>query len=53
MAKNNSLTSKIYEAWRDGQFVLLLSEPMAQEIEDVVGRPEVLRKLRCIFLWGL
>jgi putative PIN family toxin of toxin-antitoxin system len=46
MSKSNSLTSKIYEAWRNSQFVLLLSEPMAQEIEDVVGRPEVLQKLR-------
>jgi hypothetical protein len=46
MSKSNSLTSKIYEAWRNGHFVLLLSEPMVQEIEDVVGRPEVLQKLR-------
>jgi putative PIN family toxin of toxin-antitoxin system len=46
MAKSNSLTSKIYDAWRNGHFVLLLSEPIVQEIEDVVGRPEVLQKLR-------
>jgi putative PIN family toxin of toxin-antitoxin system len=46
MAKSDSLTSKIYDAWRDGHFLLLLSEPMVQEIEDVVARPEVLQKLR-------
>ena len=46
MAKSDSLTSKIYDAWREDHFVLLLSEPMVQEIEDVVGRPEVLQKLR-------
>jgi predicted nucleic acid-binding protein len=46
MAKSGSLTSKIYDAWRDGYFLLLLSEPMFQEIEEVVGRPEVLQKLR-------
>jgi predicted nucleic acid-binding protein len=46
MAKNDSLTSKIYNAWREGSFLLLLSEPIVQEIEDVVGRPEVLQKLR-------
>jgi hypothetical protein len=46
VARSNSLTSKIYEAWRDGHFVLLLSEPIVQEIEEVVGRPEVLQKLR-------
>ncbi len=46
MAKSSSLTSKIYDAWRDDHFVLLLSEPIVQEIEDVVARPEVLQKLR-------
>ena len=46
MAKSASLTAKIYDAWRDGHFLLLLSEPMLQKIEDVVGRPEVLQKLR-------
>ena len=46
MAKSSSLTSKIYDAWRDGHFLLLLSEPIVQEIEDVVVRPEVLLKLR-------
>jgi putative PIN family toxin of toxin-antitoxin system len=46
MAKSASLTSKIYDAWREGHFLLLLSEPIFQEIEDVVGRPEVLQKLR-------
>jgi len=46
MAKSNSLTSHIYDAWRNNHFVLLLSEPIVQEIEDVVGRREVLQKLR-------
>ena len=46
MAKSASLTAKIYDAWRDGHVLLLLSEPILQEIEDVVGRPEVLQKLR-------
>jgi len=46
MAKSASLTAKIYDAWREGHFLLLLSEPILQEIEDVVQRPEVLRKLR-------
>jgi hypothetical protein len=45
MAKSSSLTSKIYDAWRDGPCLLLLSEPRIQEIEDVVARPEVLQKL--------
>ena len=46
MAKSSSLTSKIYDAWRDGHFLLLLSEPIMQEVEDVVARPAVLQKLR-------
>jgi len=46
MAKSASLTAQIYDAWRDGHVLLLLSEPILQEIEDVVGRLEVLQKLR-------
>jgi len=46
VAKNDSLTAKIYDAWQDGRFVLLLSEPILAEIEQVLRRPEVLKKLR-------
>lgn len=44
-ARTESLTSKIYDAWREGRFTLLLSEPIAAEIEEVLLRPEVLQKL--------
>jgi putative PIN family toxin of toxin-antitoxin system len=46
VARNDSLTAKIFDAWLDAWFDLLLSEPILSEIEDVVLRPEVLRKLR-------
>lgn len=46
VAANNSLTAKIYEAWLDSRFELLLSEAILNEIERVLQRPEVLRKLR-------
>ena len=29
-----TITGKIYEAWRAGDFALLLSEPILEEIED-------------------
>ena len=45
-AKTESLSAKIYDAWRDGRFVLLLSEPILAEIAAVLQRPEVLEKLR-------
>ena len=45
VARTESLTSKIYDAWREGRFTLLLSEPIAAEIEEVLLRPEVLQKL--------
>jgi putative PIN family toxin of toxin-antitoxin system len=45
-AKTDSLTARIYDAWRVGRFVLLLSEPILEEITSVLQRPEVLRKLR-------
>ena len=45
VAKTESLTAKIYDAWRDGRFTLLLSEPILAEVEAVLGRPEVLQKL--------
>jgi hypothetical protein len=41
-----SVTSRIYSAWDAGRFALLLSEAILGEIEDVLSRPEVLRKLR-------
>lgn len=46
VARTDSLTSRIYEAWRDGRFVLLLSGPILTEIEAVLSRFEVLQKLR-------
>lgn len=45
-AHTQSLTARIYEAWRAGEFVLLMSEPILAEVDDVTARPEVLRKLR-------
>lgn len=45
-ARTQSLTARIYEAWRAGEFVLLMSEPILAEVDDVTARPEVLRKLR-------
>ena len=45
VARTESLTSKIYAAWREGRFTLLLSEPIAAEVEEVLLRPEVLQKL--------
>jgi len=44
-ARTDSLTSKIYDAWREGRFTLLLSEPIAAEVEEVLLRSEVLQKL--------
>ena len=46
VARTESLTAKIYDAWRDGRFILLLSDPILAEVEDVLRRPEVLEKLR-------
>jgi len=46
VAKTESLTARIYDAWRDGRFVLVLSESILTEIETVLSRPEVLGKLR-------
>jgi putative PIN family toxin of toxin-antitoxin system len=41
-----TVTARIYGAWDAGRFDLLLSEPILSEVEDVLRRPEVLRKLR-------
>jgi len=38
--------ARIYAAWNAGRFTLLISEPIRTEGADVLGRPEVLRKLR-------
>ncbi len=45
-AARPTVTSRIYEAWDADRFTLLLSESILEEIEDVVSRPEVLRRLR-------
>jgi putative PIN family toxin of toxin-antitoxin system len=46
VAANKSLTAKIYEVWIDSRFELLFSEATLNEIERVLQRPEVLRKLQ-------
>jgi putative PIN family toxin of toxin-antitoxin system len=43
---STSITAQIYTAWDAGQFELLLSDPIVHEVGNVLGRPEVLRKLR-------
>jgi putative PIN family toxin of toxin-antitoxin system len=45
-AARPTVTAKIYEAWNAGRFTLLVSEPIVVEIEDVVSRPDVRRRLR-------
>jgi predicted nucleic acid-binding protein len=46
LAKTQSLTARIYDAWRGGEFVLLVSTPILTEVEAVATRVDVLRKLR-------
>jgi len=46
LARTQSLTARLYEAWRADQFVLLVSEPILAEIDAVTARPELWRKLR-------
>ncbi|PYM41493.1 MAG: putative toxin-antitoxin system toxin component, PIN family [Candidatus Rokuibacteriota bacterium] len=46
LARTESLTARIYEAWRADQFVLLVSEQILAEVDAVTMRPDVLRKLR-------
>lgn len=46
LAKTQSLTARIYDAWRGGEFVLLMSTPILTEVEAVATRVDVLRKLR-------
>jgi putative PIN family toxin of toxin-antitoxin system len=45
VAKGASLTAKIYEAWRENKFVLLTSEAIVAEINDVLHRPKLQTKL--------
>ena len=44
--RTQSITARIYDAWRAGRFTLLVSEPILTEIDLVTARPELLRKLR-------
>lgn len=46
VAATRSITARIYTAWDEGRFTLLLSEPVLVELTEVLTRPEVLRKLR-------
>ena len=45
VAKGVSLTAKIYDAWRGDRFVLLTSEAIVIEINEVLHRPRVQTKL--------
>jgi len=46
LARTQSLTARLYEAWRADQFVLLVSEPILAEVDAVTARPELWRQLR-------
>jgi uncharacterized protein len=46
LARTQSITARIYDAWRAGRFTLLVSDSILTEIELVTARPELLRKLR-------
>jgi hypothetical protein len=46
LARTPSLTSRVYDAWRAGEFVLLVSDAILAELDAVTSRPEVARKLR-------
>ena len=41
LARTQSLTARLYEAWRADQFVLLVSEPILAEVDAVTARPEL------------
>lgn len=45
-ARTESVTARIYFAWRDGRLTLLVSGPILAEIDDVLRRAEVLQKFR-------
>lgn len=40
-----SLPGRIVAAWRDGEFDLVLSEPMLEEITRVLAYPKISRRL--------
>ena len=46
VAKTDSLSAKIYDAWLSDRFSLLISDAILTEIQAVFQRPEVLDKLR-------
>jgi putative PIN family toxin of toxin-antitoxin system len=46
IARIESLTARIYRAWRSDRFTLLTSESIAAEVESVLSRTSVLEKLR-------
>ena len=46
VAKTESVSAKIYDAWLDDRFTLLVSDPILAEVEAVLQRPDVLEKLR-------
>lgn len=46
VAKTDSLSAKIYDAWLSDRFSLLISDTILTEIQAVFQRPEVLDKLR-------
>jgi putative PIN family toxin of toxin-antitoxin system len=45
VAKSASLTAKIYDAWRENRFILLTSEAILVEINEVLHRPKLQTKL--------
>ena len=45
LARTQSLTARLYEAWCADQFVLLVSELILAEVDAVTARPELWRKL--------
>ena len=46
LARTQSLTARLYEAWRADQFILLVSEAILAEVDAVTARPDLWRKLR-------
>jgi len=48
MTLPNSVPGKIIQAWREGRFEVVLSEPTLAEIERVLSYPKINRRLK----WG-
>jgi putative PIN family toxin of toxin-antitoxin system len=46
LARTQSLTARLYEAWCADRFVLLVSEPILAEVDAVTARPALWQKLR-------